>query len=66
MVHNENTLGVVSYITGRDGQYIFKHLSSDEDYSIFATYRGVRSKARRLSKFDSRSDRQFRLVIHLH
>jgi hypothetical protein len=64
-VHSESTLMVVSYIADRNGQYVFKHLSSDDDYDVFATYRGYRSKARRLSKFDSKSDRQFRLVIRL-
>jgi len=65
MVHNDNTLSVVSYITGRDGQYVFKHLSPEEDYRIFATYRGVQSKSRHFGKFDSRADRQFHLVIRL-
>lgn len=64
-VHSETTLSVVSYITDRNGQYVFKHLSPDDSYNVFATYRGVRSKARRLSKFDSKPDRQFRLVIKL-
>jgi hypothetical protein len=64
-VHSETTLSVVSYITDRGGQYVFKHLSPDDDYNVFATYRGYRSKARRLSKFDSKADRTFRLVIKL-
>ena len=64
-VHSETTLSVISYITGRNGEYVFKHLSPDDDYNVFATYRGYRSKARRLSKFDSRSDRDFHLVIRL-
>jgi hypothetical protein len=64
-VHSETTLSVVSYITGRDGNYIFKHLSPDDDYNVFAVYRGYRSKARRLSKFDSKTDRVYRLVIKL-
>ena len=64
-VHSETTLTVVSYITDRNGQYVFKHLSPDDDYNVFATYRGFRSKARRLSKFDSHTTRQFHLVIKL-
>jgi len=64
-VHSETTLSVVSYITGRNGEYVFKHLSPDDDYNVFATYRGYRSKARRLSKFDSKPDREFRLVVRL-
>lgn len=64
-VHSETTLSVVSYITGRDGDYIFKHLSPDDDYNVVAVYRGYRSKARRLSKFDSKTDRVYRLVIKM-
>jgi len=64
-VHSETTLSVISYITGRNGEYVFKHLSPDDDYDVFATYRGYRSKARRLSKFDSKPDREFRLVVRL-
>ena len=64
-VHSETTLSVVSYITNRNGDYIFKHLSPDDDYNVFAVYRGYRSKARRLSKFDSKTDRVFRLVIKM-
>jgi len=64
-VHSETTLNVISYITGRDGRYIFKHLSPDDSYNVFATYRGSRSKARRLSRFDSKLDRKFNLTIKL-
>lgn len=64
-VHSETTLTVISYITDRNGQYVFKHLSPDDDYNVFATYRGFRSKARRLSKFDAKTSRQFHLVIKM-
>ena len=64
-VHSESTLAVISYITDRNGYYVFKHLSPDDDYNVFATYRGVRSKARRLSKFDSKPQRDFHLIIRL-
>lgn len=65
MVHNQDTLSVISYITGRDGEYEFKHLLPDDNYEVFATYRGVRSKSRRMSKFDSKIERRFTLVITL-
>lgn len=64
-VHSENVLTVISYITDRNGQYVFKHLNADDDYDLFATYRGYRSKARRLSKFDSHMSKQFHLVIKM-
>ena len=65
-VHDEITQTVVSYITNRSGRYTFQHLSSDDDYTVFATYQDQRSKTRRLSKFDSRPYRTIRLVIKLH
>jgi len=65
-VHSESTLSVISYITGRNGSYIFKHLSPDDSYQVFATYRGSRSRRFRLSRFDSRLNRNLPLIIKLH
>ena len=62
-VHDENTGTVISYITSRSGRYTFQRLSGDDNYTVFATYRGVRSKTRFLSKFDSNPQRYIRLVI---
>jgi len=64
-VHSESTLAVISYITGRNGSYVFRHLSPDDSYEVFATYRGYRSRRRRLSKFDSRTNRDLKLIIKL-
>jgi len=65
-VHDEATDAVISYITPRTGRYTFLRLSSDDDYTVFATYRGMHSKTRRLSKFDSNATREIRLVIKSH
>jgi hypothetical protein len=62
-VHNEATDAVTSYITKRSGRYSFQRLSSQDDYTVFATYRGARSKTRFLSKFDSTTRRYIPLVI---
>jgi len=51
-VRNEETNGVVSYITGVDGRYSFKRLKGDTDYHIWATVHGHRSKRKNLSLFD--------------
>jgi hypothetical protein len=64
-VHSETTLSVVSYITDRSGSYVFKHLSPDDSYDVFATYRGYRSKPRRLGKFDAKLDRRFQLIVKM-
>jgi hypothetical protein len=64
-VRNEETDGVVSYITGLDGRYSFKRLEGDTDYRIRATDHGHRSKARNLSLFDSNKAKTINLVISL-
>lgn len=64
-VHDENTDSIVSYITTRTGRYSFKRLSSEDDYTVVAIYRGYRSKSRYLSKFDSKTDPDIQLVIRV-
>ncbi len=66
-VQNQALTGsVVSYITGPDGAYIFKRLNPDTDYSVWATYRGHRSRTKTLSQFDTKTTRAITLVIKLH
>jgi hypothetical protein len=62
-VRNEETSGVVSYITGVDGRYSFKRLEGDTDYRVRATDHGHRSKGRNLSIFDSNKVKTINLVI---
>ncbi|WP_158792031.1 carboxypeptidase-like regulatory domain-containing protein [Granulicella sp. L60] len=62
-IENEDTKGVVSYITDRNGRYSFKRLEGEADYRIWFTYRGHRSKIRQLSQFDGRHDATINLVI---
>ena len=64
-LHDENTDFVTTYITTRTGRYSFKRLSTDDDYSVFATFRDVRSRTRQLSKFDSKAVRTIPLVVKL-
>lgn len=64
-VHDENTDSVVSFITTRTGKYSFRRLSSDDNYTVVAVYRGFRSKSRYLSRFDSKSDRDITLVVKM-
>lgn len=64
-VEDENTHAVVSYITDKEGHFDFKRLREDTDYQIWATYRGVRSKSRELSHFDSKEHPEFKFVIKL-
>jgi hypothetical protein len=65
-LENEATHSVVSYITGRSGQYSFKRISGDTDYQVSATYRGARSKVKELDKFNVKRKVKIDLVIDLH
>lgn len=64
-IHNDWTLMVRSYITQADGKYHFAGLSRDTDYKLRADYDGIRSPARKLSKFDSHEGRKLDLTVHL-
>ncbi len=64
-VEDENTHGVLSYITDQSGRYSFKRLQSDTDYSVWSTYRGRRSKTKTLSLFDVRVAKKIDLVVKL-
>src|ERR1700723_3587122 len=62
-VDNEETKNVISYITDRSGQYSFKRLEGETDYRVWSTYRGQRSRAKSLSKFDSHQNSTINLTI---
>jgi hypothetical protein len=62
-IENTATLSVVSYITGKDGQYHFAELWTDVDYVLKAKYRNHWSKPRTLSKFSSKEHSTIDLVI---
>ena len=62
-IENDVTETVVSYIAGVDGRYSFKRLNGQSEYRLWATYRGKRSKVRRLSQFDSDRPKIVDLVI---
>lgn len=59
------TLVIQSYVTDQRGEYHFRNMSSDTDYTLWATFRGNKSKTFSLSKFDHKLDRQIPLEITL-
>jgi hypothetical protein len=67
VVQAENgvTMGVVSYITKRDGKYAFKRLDGKTDYRLWVTFRGTKSKVRRLSQFDTNRPKVVNFVLIL-
>ena len=62
-VHCEATGTVVSYITTRSGQYSFKRLEGDLDYTVWATWNGKRSSVKKLSLFDTSTDKVIDLEV---
>ncbi len=62
-LENDWTLRVRSYMTQADGKYHFAGLDGDYDYELTAEYDGLRSHARKLSKFDSRQQPKIDLTI---
>ena len=59
------TLVIQSYVTDERGEYHFRNMSSDTDYTLWATFRGNKSKTQALSKFDHKLDRVIPLEILL-
>jgi hypothetical protein len=62
-IENTATLDIQSYIVHEDGEFHFKNLSSDVDFSVHATYHGHISKTVIVSKFNESKDNKISLVI---
>lgn len=62
-VHDDETNGVISYITDRSGTYSFKRLSGEKDYQVWAIFRGQQSRKRELSHFDTKTEKVIDLTI---
>ena len=59
------TLVIRSFVTDERGEYHFRNLSSEIDYTLWATFRGNKSKVHPVSKFDHKLDREIPLEIPL-
>jgi hypothetical protein len=65
-IENENTKGVISYITDRSGRYNFKRIQGEVDYRVWFIYRGQRSGAKELSQFDAHPNATINLTVKSH
>ena len=65
-IENENTKGIISYITDRSGRYSFKRIQGEVDYRVWFTYRGQRSMVRELSQFDDHQNATINLMVKIH
>jgi len=65
-VENGVTMGVVSFITNRDGKYTFLRLDDHTDYRLWVNFRGRKSRVRKLSQFDSNQAKTIDFVLTLH
>jgi len=57
------THAVKTYITGPDGAYHFPALSLNNDYEIYAQYKGKKSDTKTVSQFDNRQQVNINLRI---
>ena len=62
-IDDEETKVVFSYITDRGGKFTFKRVNGSDDYRIWATRKGHRSKATHLSPFDNHQSRAITLIV---
>jgi hypothetical protein len=59
-------LVIRSYVTDERGEYHFRNVSSNADFTLWATFRGNKSKTFSISKFDHKLDRAIPLEIVLN
>lgn len=59
------TMGVKTYIVGKDGIYRFPALSPNVDYQVYAQFQSRRSDTKTLSSFDSRPNAVINLRIEV-
>ena len=62
-IEDTATLYVRSFITRNDGSYFFVDLDPDRDYILKAHHRNAWSRAKTLSRFDSRKEATVNLKV---
>ena len=62
---NTRTMGVKTYIVGKDGMYRFPALSPNIDYQVYAQFKNQKSDTKTLSSFDSRPNAVINLKIEV-
>ncbi|HLX75045.1 MAG TPA: carboxypeptidase-like regulatory domain-containing protein [Terriglobales bacterium] len=62
---NTRTMGVKTYIVGKDGMYRFPALSPNIDYQVYAQYKNHKSDTKTLSSFDSRPNAVINLRVEM-
>ena len=66
-IQSRSKYWIRSYVAQADGRYHFQELSGDESYDVHATYKGVSSRTRGLSKFSAHAVTTIDLVLdHSH
>ena len=64
-LHNDVSGSTISFLSTATGTFDFKRLNANDDYSVWATYRGKKSKVESMSRFDSKADKVIAFVIEL-
>ncbi len=51
---NTQTSNILSYITEKNGSFLFSYAPANVDYSIWAAYKGSKGDTKSISSFDNR------------
>ncbi len=62
-IENTKTLDIRTYITQKDGTYVFHGLSTDIDYQLKARRNNVSTSSETLSRFNSKQDADVDLTM---
>ena len=62
-IENRSTYWIRSYVTQAEGRYHFEELDGDVTYEVHATFKGVSSRTKGLSKFSAHAVTTIDLVI---
>jgi Carboxypeptidase regulatory-like domain len=61
-LENSKTSNIESFITTKDGSYLFGYTSTDIDYTIWAAYKGKKSETKTVSSYNTRD----KIYLDLH
>lgn len=61
-LQNSKTNDIKTFITEKDGSYLFGYTSMDTDYTIWARYKGTKGDVKSISSFNDRKE----IFLDLH
>ncbi len=65
-LRNEQSNQVITYLTGADGRYTFKHLDGSVDYDVHVVFRGGHTRLRSISRFDDHMAKVINFKVRMY